>query len=173
MFGHHYKCVQLESSLAAITVERLKEYGTTKVVPFPSFILPAVCRFGILMRERPMALELKLRIKSMKLFPVSRRRRSNFEVVPGELAVILECCETALAPERFGGGRERHFKSLRLWDAALCEVFSAAAASAQRSDGLFQERGHVVRLAGGLGEDKGGLRRVGGEQGDDGGGLSR
>lgn len=46
------------------------------------------------------------------------------------------------------------------------EVLAAAAASAEWGESLFQERAHVVGLAGRLSEDKRGLGRIGGEQSD-------
>lgn len=57
-----------------------------------------------------------------------------------------------------GGGGEDGGGVGGFWEAALGEVFAAAAASAERGNGLFEERGHVVGLAGGLGEDQRGLR---------------
>jgi len=54
----------------------------------------------------------------------------------------------------------------------LGQVFAAAAASAEWGESLFQERAHVVGLAGRLSEDERGLGRVGGKQGDGGGRLA-
>ena len=80
---------------------------------------------------------------------------------------LAKRCESELpAIARRRRGRRRF---LRMWHAALGEVFGAAAASAELGHGFFQQRAHVVGLPGGLSEDQRGLRRIGGEQRDRGG----
>src|ERR1039458_2864424 len=71
-----------------------------------------------------------------------------------------------------GGGSEGFLDPLRFWHSALGQVLRATAASAELGGGFFQERDHIVRLAGGLSEDQRGLRRGGGEQRDRGGRLA-
>src|SRR5258708_32720804 len=92
----------------------------------------------------------------------SPQTRLQVQRVPGGVAFAGK--ET-LAAERFSGGGKRISQSCGLGSASLREIFAAAPASAQLGHGLFEQRPHVVGLAGGLGEDQRGLRRLGGEEG--------
>ena len=64
-------------------------------------------------------------------------------------------------------------ESCGLGRSALSHIFGTAAASSELGHGFFQERAHVMGLAGGLREDERRLRRLGGEQRDHGGRLPR
>ena len=62
------------------------------------------------------------------------------------------------------GGDKGIGESCRLGHPTLGQVLGASAASAEFDYGFFQQRTHVVGLAGGLSEDKRGLWRLGGEE---------